>query len=136
MRRILFAAVVAALALSACSSSSSSQAQLAAESKWQHGQGGKYLATVSSYLKAINNDVASSFLVAKPLAGAASLAVAFPPPVDAAAYREVMSDYGTAGFDLAKGDTSNFAKYVDAAGTVLTTVKPPWGATLPGGSNF
>ena len=126
MRRILFAAVVAALALSACSSSSSSQAQLAAESKWQHGQGGKYLATVSSYLKAINNDATSSFLVAKPLAGAASLAE--------------LGDHGVdrhrAGFDLTKGDTNEFVKYVDAAGTVLTTVKPPWGATLPGGSNF
>jgi hypothetical protein len=74
--------------------------------------------------------------VAKPLAGAASLASAFPPPIDAAAYREVMSDYGTAGFDLTEGNTDGFAKYVDAAGTVLTTVKPPWGATLPGGSNF
>ena len=136
MRRILFAAVVAALALSACSSSSSSQAQLAAESKWQHGQGGKYLAAVSSFLESINSNATNAFAVAKPLAGAASLASAFPPPIDAAAYRKVMSDYGTAGFDLAKGDTNEFVKHVDAAGTVLTTVKPPWGATLPGGSNF
>jgi hypothetical protein len=136
MRRILFAAVVAALALSACSSSSSSQAQLAAESKWQHGQGGKYLAAVSSFLESINSNATNAFAVAKPLAGAASLASAFPPPIDASAYREVMSDYGMAGFDLTEGNTDEFAKYIDAAGTVLTTVKPPWGATLPGGSNF
>jgi hypothetical protein len=139
MRRILFASVVAVITLSACSGSSGpSQAQLTAESKWQHGQGGKYLALVSDYLKGINQNVAASFFVAGQLSTASALASAFPPPIDTSTYRKVMLDYGTAGYDLSKSppDVNGFIAKIDAAGGVLTTVKPPWGASLPGGKNF
>jgi hypothetical protein len=137
MRRMLFASVVAVIALSACGGSSGpSQAQLAAESKWSHGQGGKYLAEVAAYLKGINRDVLASFVVAGPLAGAALLASAFPPPIDASTYDKVMHDYFVAGEDLEKYNTNGFIAAIDAAGTVLTTVKPPWGANLPGGKDF
>ena len=133
------------LALAACGTTAStttsttaapaaSQAQL--ESAWQNGQGGTYLAAVSSYLETINANVDNAVLVAKPLAGAASLAEAFPPPIDASAYRQVMSDYSMAGFAMVKLDTNDFVKDFDAAGTVLGTVNAPWTATLPGGSNF
>jgi hypothetical protein len=143
MRRILFAAVVAAIALSACSSSSGpSQAQLAAEAKWQQGQGGKYLAEVAAYMKAINTNVDSSFLTGSELATAAAFASAFPPPIDPGTYKTVMLDYGTAGDDISGNNTSGtvnvngFVAKVDAAGALLTSVKPPWGASLPGGKNF
>ena len=143
--RNVITAGVAALALAGCASSATttsnpgpSQAQLAAESRWQHGPGGKYLALVSDYLKAINVTALDSFTVASPLATAAALASAFPPPIDANAYAKVMLDYGTASDDLSKNppNVNRFIAYIDSAGSVLTTVKPPWGASLPGGKNF
>ena len=143
MRPILFAAAVAVLALSACSGSSgSSQAQLAAEAKWQHGQGGKYLAQVAAYMEAVNRNADSAFLIGSELATAAAFASAFPPPIDPGVYKTVMLDYGTAGDDVSgdnindKVNVNGFIAKVDAAGALLTSVKPPWGASLPGGKNF
>jgi hypothetical protein len=140
MRRILFVAAAATITLSACSGSSGpSQAQLAAESKWSHGQGGKYLALVASYLHGINTNALVSFTIGGELATATALASAFPPPIDASTYAKVMLDYGTAGFDISDKsppDVSGFSAKVDAAGALLTSVKPPWGASLPGGKNF
>lgn len=140
MRRILFAAVVAAIALSACSGSSGpSQAQQTAEKAWSHGKGGKYLADVSAILEAINRNVDASFTAGGTLAGAALLASAFPPPIDAGAYAKVMHDYFVAGNDIGNKyppDVNGFSAALDAAGDVLSKVKPPWGASLPGGKNF
>jgi hypothetical protein len=143
MRRILCTAAVAAIALSACSSSSGpSQAQLAAETKWQHGQGGKYLAQVAAYMEAVNRNADSAFLIGSELAAAAAFASAFPPPIDPGVYKTVMLDYGTAGDDVSgenindKVNANGFVAKVDAAGALLTSVKPPWGASLPGGKNF
>lgn len=143
MRRILCTAAVAAIALSACSSSSGpSQAQLAAETKWQHGQGGKYLAQVAAYMEAVNRNADSAFIIGSELAATAALASAFPPPIDPGVYKTVMFDYGTAGDDVSgdnindKVNVNGFIAKVDAAGALLTSVKPPWGASLPGGKNF
>jgi hypothetical protein len=53
-----------------------------------------------------------------------------------------MLDYGASGDDISGVDASNtintngFIAKFDAAGSLLTSVKPPWGATLPGGSSF
>src|SRR5579859_4137412 len=131
MRRILFAAVVATIALSACSGSSGpGQAQLTAETKWQQGQGGKYLADVAAYMKAINTNVDSSFVIGSELAAATALASAFPPPIDPGTYKTVMLDYGTAGDDITGVNISRtvnvngFIAKVDAAGALLTSVKP------------
>jgi hypothetical protein len=143
MRRILCTAAVAAIALSGCSSSSGpSQAQLAAETKWQHGQGGKYLAQVAAYMEAVNRNADSAFIIGSGLAATAALASAFPPPIDPGVYKTVMLDYGTAGDDVSgdnvndKVNVNGFIAKVDAAGALLTSVKPPWGASLPGGKNF
>ena len=143
MRRILCTAAVAAIALSACSSSSGpSQAQLGAETKWQYGQGGKYLAQVAAYMEAVNRNADSAFIIGSELAATAALASAFPPPIDPGVYKTVMLDYGTAGDDVSgdnindKVNVNGFIAKVDAAGALLTSVKPPWGASLPGGKNF
>lgn len=140
MRRILFAAAAVAITLSACSGSSGpSQSQLAAEKAWSHGKGGKYLADVSAILQEINNNVDSSFTVGPTLAGAALLASAFPPPIDASAYAKVMQDYLAAGNDIGNKfppDVNGFGAALNAAANVLSAVKPPWGASLPGGKNF
>jgi hypothetical protein len=143
MRRILCTAAVAAIALSGCSSSSGpSQAQLAAETKWQHGQGGQYLAQVAAYMEAVNRNADSAFVIGSELAATAALASAFPPPIDPDVYKTVMLDYGTAGDDVSgdnindKVNVNGFIVKVDAAGALLTSVKPPWGASLPGGKNF
>ena len=126
---------MSAIALSACSGSSGpSQAQLTAEKAWSHGQGGKYLAEVAALLQGINRDVIASFIVGKDLAGAALIASAFPPPIDASAYGKVMHDYFVAGNDIGikyPPDVNGFSAAFDAAGNVLSTVKPPWGASLP-----
>lgn len=140
MRRVLFAAVLVTIALSACSGSSGpSQAQLTAETAWSHGKGGKYLADVSAILQEINHNVDTSIIVGGTLAGAALLASAFPPPIDTSAYAKVMHDYLIAGNDIGNKyppDVNGFSAALDAAADVLSTVKPPWGASLPGGKNF
>jgi len=140
MRRILFAAVVAAIALSACSGSSGpSQAQLTAEKAWSHGEGGKALNTVAAYLRGINTNALVSFGIGGELSIAAAIASAYPPPIDGSTYVKVMHDYGTAGADIADKnppDVNGFIAKVDAAGALLTSVKPPWGSSLPGGKNF
>lgn len=143
MRRILFAVAVVAIALCACSSGSgSSQAQLAAETNWQHGKGGKYLAQVAAYMEEVNKNADSAFLIGGELATAAAIASAFPPPIDPGVYKTVMLDYGTAGDDISGDNASDqvnvngFIAKVNAAGALLTSVKPPWGASLPGGKNF
>lgn len=136
-------ALLAVAALSACSGSPGpSQSQLAAEKTWQNGQGGKYLATVAGYMAAINKNADNVFFIGSELATAASLASAFPPPIDPGTYHTVMLDYGMAGDDITGVNASHtinvngFTEKIDAAGSLLTSMKPPWGATLPGGSSF
>jgi len=50
-----------------------------------------------------------------------------------------MHDYFVAGDDIGEKyppDVNGFSAALDAAADVLSTVKPPWGASLPGGKNF
>jgi hypothetical protein len=90
-------------------------------------------------LEEINHNVDASLTVGASLAGAALLASAFPPPIDSSAYTKVMHEYFVAGNDIGNTnppDVNGFSAAFDAAANVLDTVKPPWGATLPGGKNF